>query len=117
MTDDIVTRLREQAYACYCSDLGRVCSPCQERAEAADEIERLRSETKKTLRRKLRNTARESDEWRQRYLNASAGKPIQNVINVTVDPEALEKRFGGDIAVWSRAVAETIKQHREASRD
>jgi hypothetical protein len=43
MTDDIVTRLREQYFTCECFGYGD-CSRCESDKKAADEIERLRKD-------------------------------------------------------------------------
>jgi hypothetical protein len=46
MTDDIVTRLREQVAKHYCYYDGDKCADCRNQIQAADEIERLREELK-----------------------------------------------------------------------
>lgn len=89
--DDIVTRLREEVMWVRHKTKNQIVPDplCQEAADEIErlreqlqdarmyleqdacEIERLRAETKRTLRQKLRETARERDEWRERYLNAT----------------------------------------------
>ncbi len=47
MTDDILTRLREQVDNHFCYYDGEKCADCRNANDAADEIERLRAERDK----------------------------------------------------------------------
>ena len=42
MTDDIVTRLRDEYASCECSGINRDCDRCETEQDAAGEIEELR---------------------------------------------------------------------------
>lgn len=64
MSEDIVTRL-EVAIDMEPHEWGLL-------ADAKKEIERLRAETKRTLRDKIRTTAQQRDEWRDKYFKTTA---------------------------------------------